>query len=129
MNVKFIRGKIISGSQDLDIVKCWMQVTFPEAYFMECDNGYYFEIPIDNNLFTNPNAFYMYLNDQINKDFAAAPDFYLCLITSCGIYFYETYLHFKICGNITKALYVDETVLDTVYKWLKWDKLHKEYNK
>lgn len=124
---KIVRGMIERKSRDFVITKCWMQDLFPDVNFMECDEGYYFEVPIDDKSFTSSRTFYQYLNKNIS---AATIDFYLCLITCCNVHLFETYLHFAVnWDNVTRGHFDDETVIATIRDWLKWDKLHTEYNK
>lgn len=132
---EFVRGMIMLESQNFFRIKDWMQSLFPEEYFMDCDEGCYFEIPTDMNLFPTAKAFAVYLNEKLNEDLMSVlkADFYLCLIThNSNCYFFETYFHCdfdEYTTDYSKISYSDEEILDTVRKWLKWDKLHKEYLK
>ena len=124
---EFIRGMIMSNSRDLGTVKKWMQDSFFNVVFMDCEDGYYFEFSPDSKLFED-NVFYRYLAEELKKHFTTTlkPDFYLCLVTDDrNPYFHETYFHYFS----NKSHYSDERKLDTVQKWLKWNKLHKEYLK
>ena len=130
---EFIRGIIMSNSRDLGTVKKWMQDSFFNVVFMDCEDGYYFEFSPDPKLFED-NVFYRYLAEELNKHFTTTlkPDFYLCLVMDDrNSYFHETHFHyfFNEWVNLINAHYIDERKLDTVQKWLKWDKLHKEYLK
>ena len=124
---KFIRGIIEREGRDFVEVKYWMQYLFPNEDFMECDEGYYFEIPIDINLFTNGWGFCRYLNENFSA--AMELDFCLSLIME-GFNFLETYIHFRADrDDVDQWRILQDEILDTVQKWLKWDKLHKEYHK
>jgi hypothetical protein len=130
---KFVRGILTTDSRDFLVTKVWLQGFLPNVIFMPCDDGYYFEVPIDSDDFDDEYSFY---EDYLKKQLATTTsilDFRLygiIIIRGIGSDFCEVYMGYSKTVWGTPARNVKSCKsITTVRQWLKWDKLHKEYNK
>lgn len=128
----FVRGILSADSRNFLDTKVWLQDFLPNVIFMHCNDGYYFEVPIDSDNFDDKYSFFKdYLTQQL---LATTLNLEFCLygIITVGRSgdFYEIYMDYSKTAWGTPAVNIKSYKnITTVRQWLKWDKLHREYNK